>query len=98
MRKLASLTTDQLWILHEEICSVLSRKLNAEKDELERRLAQLNEHLRKERRPYPKVVQKYRNPDRPSDTWSGRGKRPHWVGEQLRKGKKVDDFLVSRPH
>jgi DNA-binding protein H-NS len=98
MRKLVSLTTDELWILHEEICDVLSSKLNAEKDELERRLAQLSEHRRKERRPYPKVVQKYRNPDRLSDTWSGRGKQPHWLSEQVRDGKKIADFLVSQPH
>ena len=95
------MSVDELWILHEKLRAILSMKLDAEKHELERRLAQLNgriEHKQEARRPYPKVHPKYRNPERPSETWSGRGKQPHWVGAQLRTGKKIDDLLISRAH
>jgi hypothetical protein len=34
-------------------------------------------------RPYRKVNPKFRNPERPSETWAGRGKQPHWVSELL---------------
>jgi DNA-binding protein H-NS len=95
---LAIMSTDQLWDLHEKIRAMLSTKLDAEKHQLERRLAQLNGHDTKQRRHYPKVLPKYQNPDRPSETWSGRGKQPHWVGACLRMGKKVDDLLMSRTH
>jgi DNA-binding protein H-NS len=95
MRNLKSLTIDELWILHEQIRNVLSSKLDAARDQLERRLTQLNGHVQKLRKPYPKVIQKYRNPDDPSETWSGRGRQPHWLGKQLREGKKAEDFLVS---
>jgi DNA-binding protein H-NS len=98
---LESMSTNELWTLHEKIRAVLSTKLDAEKHELERRLALLNarnEHNEKPRRPYPKVHPKYRNPERPFETWSGRGNRPRWVGAQLRKGKKIDDLLISRAH
>lgn len=98
---LKSMSADELWILHEEIGALLSTKLNAEKHALELRLAQLhgrNEHHESARRPYPKVHPKYRNPDRPSETWSGRGKHPHWVDAHLRSGKKIDDMLISRTH
>ena len=95
---LALMTADELWSLREEIHVILSTKLDAEKQKLERCLTQLNGHKQKARRPYPKVHPKYRNPERPSETWSGRGKRPHWVGAQLRSGMKVDDLLISRPH
>ena len=98
---LALMSVDELWRLHEELCAILSTKLNAEKRELERRLTLLNgraENKPKARRPYPKVHPKYRNPERPSETWSGRGKQPHWVGAQLRSGKKVDDLLIARAH
>src|ERR1700674_4066287 len=97
-----SMSVDELWILHEKIGAILSTKLDAEKHELERRLAQLNgrssERIKRSRRPYPKVHPKYRNPERPSETWSGRGKQPHWVGAQLRSGKKVDELLIARTH
>ena len=42
---------------------------------------------RRQRRPYPKVFPKYRNPKKPAETWSGRGKQPRWLTAQLRSGK-----------
>src|ERR1700739_739240 len=100
-KNLALMSLDELWGVREEVHSVLSTKLDAEKQELGRRLARLNGsigHEKKARRPYPKVHPKYRNPERPSETWSGRGKRPRWVGAQLRSGMKVDDLLIARTH
>ena len=44
------------------------------------------------RRPYPPVSPKYRNPDQPSETWAGRGKRPRWLVKQLKSGRRVEDF------
>jgi DNA-binding protein H-NS len=97
-RDLAMMSAEELWALHEKIRAMLSTKLDAEKHQLERRLAQLNGQSDKQRRPYPKVLPKYRNPERPFETWSGRGKQPRWVAAHLRTGKKVDDLLVARPH
>jgi DNA-binding protein H-NS len=42
-----------------------------------------------------KVPPKYRS--RSGDTWAGRGARPRWLVEALKKGKKLDDFLIKRP-
>jgi DNA-binding protein H-NS len=92
------MTTDELWAWHEEIRATLSTKLQAEKRQLELRLDQLNGHSDKQRRSYPKVIPKYRNPEPPSETWSGRGRQPHWVAKQLRSGMKVDDLLIARTH
>jgi len=92
---LAKLNVDELWNLHEHLRDVLATRLDAEMHEMQRRLAEIDA---KPRRPYPKVHPKYRNPERPSETWSGRGLQPHWVRAQLRKGKKFDDLLISRSH
>ena len=100
-KNLAMMSADELWSLHEEIGGILSTKLDAEKQELERRMALLDGRIELKttaRRPYPKVHPKYCNPERPSETWSGRGKQPRWVGTQLRSGKKVDDLLIARTH
>jgi DNA-binding protein H-NS len=100
-KDLARMSVDELWSLHEEVQTILSTKLDGEKRELERRMALLNGRngdRPKARRPYPKVHPKYRNPERPSETWSGRGRQPHWVGAQLRSGKRVDDLLITRTH
>jgi DNA-binding protein H-NS len=46
------------------------------------------------RRKYPRVLPKYRNPLSPSQTWSGRGKTPHWFANALKMGRKIDDFRI----
>jgi DNA-binding protein H-NS len=100
---LESMSTDELWALHVAITAVLTRKISAEKSQLEQRLKKLlaNDTLEKtssrERRPYPQVLPKYRNPKEPSQTWAGRGKQPRWLAAQLRSGKKLDDFRIRTP-
>lgn len=42
-----------------------------------------------------KVKPKYRNPADPSQTWSGRGKRPRWFHAALSAGKKEKDLLIG---
>lgn len=42
-----------------------------------------------------KVKPKYRNPADPSQTWAGRGKRPHWFTDALAAGKKEKDLLIG---
>ncbi len=42
-----------------------------------------------------KVAPKYRNPDKRSETWTGRGRMPRWMAALVKKGKKPDDFLIK---
>jgi DNA-binding protein H-NS len=96
-----SKSVDELWAWYLEITAVLARKISSEKKQLEQRLEKL--HLgalegtaRRERRPYPRVFPKYRNPDDPSETWAGRGKQPRWLTAQLRTGRTLDDFRIQK--
>jgi len=50
----------------------------------------------KPRKPGKKVAPKYRNPANAKELWSGRGKQPRWLAEQVKKGKKVEDFLIKK--
>ena len=47
-----------------------------------------------ERRKYPRVLPKYRNPQT-SETWSGRGKQPRWLVAAIKTGRKVEDFEIG---
>jgi len=96
------MSTDELWRLHEQMTSILARRIGEEKARLEERLRRLeNAHSaigpNRPRRAYPKVLPKYQNPKNNAETWSGRGKPPHWVQAQLRAGKKLEHFLIARP-
>jgi DNA-binding protein H-NS len=44
---------------------------------------------KKEERPV-----KFRNPENPSQTWTGMGRKPGWLVEALASGKRLEDFAV----
>jgi len=107
---LEAMSVDELWSLHEKITRILSERIRLEKDELEKRLAVLNRSRDavqdrgdrplvgeggKVRRKYPRVLPKYRNPQMPSETWSGRGKLPRWLVAAMKTGRKMEDFRIG---
>jgi DNA-binding protein H-NS len=95
----ASMSVEELWGIHEEISKLLKAKLLAEKKMLEQRLISLHPATAdrlKTRRPYPPVVPKFANPDKPSQVWAGRGKRPRWVIEKLAAGLALEDLSIGR--
>lgn len=107
--ELEAMDFDELWLLHEELTKILAKKITAEKQELEKRLAQLSQsdqvgeaesfsgesRADRPRRKYPKVLPKYCNPSAPSETWSGRGKQPRWLVAALQSGQKLEDLRIA---
>jgi len=105
--ELESMSLDDLWSLHEKVSAILSARIKAEKHELEKRLAVLDRGMgsvvqpgetqmseAKQRRKYPRVLPKYRNPQT-SETWSGRGKVPRWLAAAMKSGRKMEDFRIG---
>jgi DNA-binding protein H-NS len=41
------------------------------------------------------VAAKYANPDDPSETWTGRGRKPRWLNAKLQEGAKIEKFLIK---
>jgi DNA-binding protein H-NS len=85
--------------IQRRLVAELSRKITLKKTGLRKRLHKLDlagDTLKHERRRYPKVLPKYRNPKKSPETWAGRGKQPRWLMAQLRSGKKLDDFRMRR--
>jgi DNA-binding protein H-NS len=41
------------------------------------------------------VAAKYVNPDDPSETWTGRGRKPRWLTAKLQEGAKLEKFLIK---
>ena len=100
---------EELWTIHEELTKILSDRILGEKRELEKRLAILNQtessgkdsrgdsfRNRPSRRKYPKVLPKYFNPFLPSETWSGRGKKPRWLIVALQKGHFLEELKIKQ--
>ena len=86
---------DELWTLHQTIVLILAEKLEGEKAKLQDRLDELNRRQASRPPPHRKVNPKFRNPERPSETWAGRGKQPHWVSKLLEAGRNLDEFRIA---
>jgi DNA-binding protein H-NS len=104
--ELGSMSDDQLWSLHEEICEILSSRILVQKRELDKRLAALHASSEttheskplangKSRRKYPKVLPQYFNPET-AETWAGRGKQPRWLILAQKSGRNIEDFRIKR--
>ena len=39
-------------------------------------------------------IAKYANPENKSDTWTGRGRKPNWLLDRLKKGAKLSEFDI----
>ena len=98
---LENMPLDRLWDLHEKLGSLLAKRMMAEKRELEVKLSKLQNreftpvHSAHQRRAYPKVYPKFRNPADPSQTWAGRGRTPGWVSKHLASGKGIDELKIA---
>ena len=101
---LKGLSVDDLLGLRDRITETLSTRIEAERRDLESRLARLQhfdlhepQGLARGGRVIGKratVAPKYRNPSNPFETWSGRGRQPRWLAAALKCGKKIRDFEI----
>ncbi|MVO15051.1 H-NS family nucleoid-associated regulatory protein [Parasedimentitalea huanghaiensis] len=41
-----------------------------------------------------KAAPKYRNPANPEETWTGRGRKPHWIHTALTSGADISDLEI----
>ena len=41
-----------------------------------------------------KAAAKYRNPENPEETWTGRGRKPHWIHAALTNGLDISDLEI----
>lgn len=95
----SAMSIDALWQIHEELRIVLAAKMAAQRQEIDERLRDLDQFSASSQRAVtalrPKAGPFYRNPDRPTQVWSGRGLRPRWLVFQLAAGRTLDEFQVK---
>jgi DNA-binding protein H-NS len=101
MLALKAMPISRLEKLKGDIDKVISTKVAERRQELELQLSALSGHERAGKGGRGAsmrgrvIAPKYRNPDNPSETWSGRGLKPRWMSALLKeRGRKVEDFLI----
>ena len=98
------LSLAELKAMQDAVAIKVREKQDAEKADAKAEL----EHLARERgfdahelfggktasKPKAKIAPKYRNPDNPDQTWTGRGRQPGWVKEALEAGKTLESMAI----
>lgn len=102
MIDLENMSLDELKSLRKNVDATIASfelrkkaKARAELEQMAKELGySLDEILRVKARS-AKAAPKYRNPEDPTATWSGRGRRPKWLEEALNAGADLGDFLIK---
>ncbi len=99
---LSKLSIEELETLVRDAQAEIAARKEAERERVLQQVRELaasigmsvEELLRLQRAGRGTVEVKYRHPENPEMTWSGRGKRPQWVTEALASGKKLEDLAA----
>jgi DNA-binding protein H-NS len=89
---LSSMSVNELLKLRDDINKILARKAN----ELRSQLSMLGRPAiqRGSRLKGKKVPPKYRGPG--GVTWAGRGAKPRWLVAAMKRGKRLEHFLIAK--
>lgn len=98
---LSTYSLDQLISLkrdvEKEIASFEKRALENARAELEKHAETLGyslEQIMNTKAKRTKIAPKYRDPNDPSQTWTGRGRKPIWILNQLDAGVQLKDLEI----
>lgn len=95
LKKLASKIEKRIVEVEKESLHLALKEMRAVADKLGVTFDDVIElHKGKGRKPSTKAAAKYANPDDPSQTWTGRGRKPAWVNAALEAGKSIDDLAI----
>ena len=91
MASLKGMNVGDLLSLRDQV----NKRLVELRAELEKQLATLDGHKGNSGKSLKgkKVPPKYRSPS--GETWAGRGQRPKWLVAAMKKGKKIESFLIK---
>jgi len=99
------LSLPDLRALALEVGDMIARKKSEERDRLKSELRRMADDagftideiffLKSKRAKPGAPAVKYRNPDNPSETWSGRGRRPAWFAAAMKRKGAAPEQLAA---
>jgi len=100
--ELDGMSYKQLLDLKEKIQNAIAVKRDEEKASVKAALSDLatkhgfsvDELYGKRSKAKGTSAAKYRNPDNPAETWTGRGRKPNWLVAKLKRGGKIEKFAI----
>ena len=96
--EIQALPFDELRTLHRGIGALIAQRRHEALEQLKQQIAMLGfspDDLAAPKSKRGKAAAKYRDPEVPDHTWSGRGKHPTWLKDKLDQGHTLEEFLIS---
>ena len=82
--------------LRTEAIEQFKQRIMAEAQELEIDLIALLAPTKRRRDQGREAAEvRYRDPDNPTNTWSGRGRPPRWLQDHIDAGRDRDEFVIA---
>jgi DNA-binding protein H-NS len=99
MEDYKELPFDALRTLHREIGALIAQRRHEALEQLKQQIAVLgftvDDLAPKKKKAAAPPADRYRDPENAELVWSGRGKRPEWLRDQLERGRTLDEFLIA---
>ena len=99
MQDYSTLSFDQLKTLHQDIGALIAQRRAETLEQIKQQISALGfnaDDLVQSKKRTPRLAPvRYRNPEQPENTWSGRGKRPQWLQAKLAEGRSLDEFAAD---
>jgi len=99
---LKELPLNELFLLSDNVKKALKEKQDEERKSTYKKIRQLAESVgatveiqEKNKKAIKKVSAKYRNPENPDQTWTGRGLMPVWMRSLINDGQDKENFLIT---
>lgn len=100
---LAKMNLDDLKRLQKDVAAAIATYQERQREEAR---AKLEQHAREmgfkleelaappSKRKGRAAPAKYRHPENPALTWTGRGRRPNWISAALEQGRALEDMAI----
>lgn len=93
---ISELSLDELKALRAEIDAELRKREVKERAEARKKIQEMAAHHGIDLAAIAGTAKaKYRHPEAPSRTWTGKGRKPAWVQEHLAKGGSLEDLAAE---
>jgi DNA-binding protein H-NS len=95
--EIEALPFDQLRTLNREIAALIADRRHKELDDIRERVALLGftpDDLAPPKAKRGTGSAKYANPDDPTETYGGKGRKPAWLTEKIEAGHQLEEFRV----
>ena len=94
---LSALNSDELRALQSAVAAEIAKRVLRERADAKKKIREIASAHQIDLKELVEVepALMFRNPDNPTDTWNGKGRKPEWFKQYAASGKDTNDLRAS---